>query len=157
MTSERDASFTLVDSDEVINDYDDLRPKDLRQRYLELLDTYPLATKSITSAIIGAVAAMIAGASSAGSSSGGRIKRKHGIQLLDVFAYAICGGIQGPLSHYWSVIVMSVLIWYCGNRVITGTWMNNTGTTNTHSHSISLTGTTGGNITGQNRNPTQCW
>jgi hypothetical protein len=99
MTSERDASLTFVDSEEVDND--DTRPKDLRRRYLELLDSYPLATKSLTSAIIGAVAAMIAGATSVGNSSGGRIKHKHGIQWLDVCAYAICGGVQGSMGHFW--------------------------------------------------------
>ena len=106
MESERDVSFTLVDSDEA-NDDGDTRPKDLRRRYLDLMDAYPLVTKSLTSAIIGAVAAMIVRASSVGSSSGGGIsKRKHGIQWLDIYAYAICGGIQGPLSHYWSVLTM---------------------------------------------------
>lgn len=93
--SERDVDFAPVDL-EVASD----RKSDLRSRYLELLDRYPLATKSITSATIGALGAMIAGASTEGP-SGGRMKKKPGTQWLDVLAYAMCGAIQGPLGHYW--------------------------------------------------------
>lgn len=77
------------------------RRKDLRRRYLRLLDEYPLATKSITSAIIGALGSIV-GTVLADKTIKGRLKRRPGIiQWLDVLIYAVYGAIQGPVSHFW--------------------------------------------------------
>ena len=97
--SERDVSLTLVDDEEEIRDHD--RTKDLRLKYTELLDRYPLTTKCCTSAMIGAMGAMIVEMSTNRHSTRGKLERYGGVRWLDLLAHAICGAVQGPLGHYW--------------------------------------------------------
>lgn len=97
--NDRDASYTLADREEE-TEWEEGQTRDLRRKYMELLDKYPLTTKSCTSALLGALGAIIAGMSIE-RSSGRKLKRVEGVRWLDVLAYAICGALQGPLGHYW--------------------------------------------------------
>ncbi|KAI2489489.1 hypothetical protein MHU86_25106 [Fragilaria crotonensis] len=97
--NDRDASYTLADREEE-TEWEEGQTRDLRRKYMELLDKYPLTTKSCTSALLGALGAIIAGMSIE-RSSGRRLRRVEGVRWLDVLAYAICGALQGPLGHYW--------------------------------------------------------
>ena len=100
--SERDVFFTaLMDCEKETGSKDQTR--NLRLKYMQLLDKYPLTTKSCTSAMIGAIGAIIVGLTDKHYTSTvrGKEKRDQGIRWLDVFAHAICGAVQGPLGHYW--------------------------------------------------------
>lgn len=77
-----------------------LPKKDWQRRYLELLDANPLATKSVTGALLGAFGAILGGTYFGTPGLKGRMKKDTG-WLLDVVAYTLCGAIQGPLGHYW--------------------------------------------------------
>jgi hypothetical protein len=106
MDDKRDATmtFSIVDSGEEDNDTERRKKNDdLRTRYLRLLDEHPLATKSITSSIIGALGGIIAGTTSSLSESTpkGRLKKRVGIQWLDVLVYTMYGAVQGPMGHFW--------------------------------------------------------
>lgn len=109
-------TFSLVDSGEQQEDTDTngiladtertkrTENSDMLVRYLRLLDEHPLATKSATSAIIGALGGIIAGTTSSLSESNqkGRLKKRAGgIEWLDVLVYAMYGAVQGPMSHFW--------------------------------------------------------
>jgi len=90
--------------------------KDLLTRYNELLDTNPVITKSLTSAFISAVGTVLGSYLSnqqqirkntiqkkVQKSQFTNVQRnKSTINWLDVFAFALHGGIiGGPLGHYW--------------------------------------------------------
>jgi hypothetical protein len=98
--NERDVSYTLAAFEEEI-EWEEGRTRDLRLKYMELLDQYPLTTKSCTSALLGAMGAIIAGMTTERRSSVRKLKRDDGVRWIDVMAYAICGALQGPLGHYW--------------------------------------------------------
>lgn len=90
--------------------------QDLLTRYNELLDTNPVITKAVTSAFISAVGTALGSYLSnrqqirkkafqnkaQKAQLMGMQKNKSSINWLDVFAFALHGGlIGGPLGHYW--------------------------------------------------------
>jgi hypothetical protein len=99
------ADFSIVDSVEEDNDTEQRRKNDddLRTQYLRLLDEHPLATKSVTSAIVGAIGGIVAGTTGSLSETTqkGTLQRRVGVQWLDVLIYAMFGAVQGPIGHFW--------------------------------------------------------
>jgi len=82
-------------------------PSEWLNRYNKLLDTYPLRTKMLTSAIVSAfgsaLGSYLSSANAKVGTSNKRDTRKGSrIDWVDVLAFAIHGGlINAPLCHYW--------------------------------------------------------
>jgi len=89
---------------------------DLLMKYNDLLDTSPVMTKAISSAIISAFGAALGSllSSSSGNSASDRkmrnlhhqqkqqhMQKKTRIDWLDVFAFGLHGLFNGTISHYW--------------------------------------------------------
>jgi hypothetical protein len=83
-----------------------LSPSELLNRYNKLLDRYPLRTKMITSAVVSAfgsaLGSLLSSSSSNNNNHNTRQKSSSRINWVDVFSYAIHGGlINAPICHYW--------------------------------------------------------